>query len=43
MSKISLNMPAPVFKLKDFKGVEVSLSDYTGKFNILLVFNRGFT
>ena len=43
VAKVSLNMPAPVFNLKDFKGAPVSLSDYTNKFNILLVFNRGFT
>jgi peroxiredoxin len=36
-------MPAPAFTLKDFKGETVSLSDFTGKFNVLLVFNRGFT
>jgi peroxiredoxin len=43
MPKVTLNVPAPVFTLKDFKGGIVSLSDFTGKFNILLVFNRGFT
>jgi peroxiredoxin len=43
MSKVALNMPAPLFSLKDFKGNPVALSDWTGKFNILLVFNRGFT
>jgi peroxiredoxin len=43
MPRIALNMPASTFTLKDFKGETVSLSDFTGKFNILLVFNRGFT
>ena len=43
MPRIALNLPAPVFTLKDFKGEPVSLTDFNGKFNILLVFNRGFT
>jgi len=43
MPKVILNMPAPVFTLKDLKGETVSLSDFKGKHNILLVFNRGFT
>jgi peroxiredoxin len=43
MPKVTLDLPAPDFILKDFKGETVSLKDFTGKFNILLVFNRGFT
>jgi peroxiredoxin len=43
MSKVALNMPAPNFSLKDFTGNPISLTDWRGKFNILLVFNRGFT
>lgn len=43
MPKVSLNLPAPVFSLENFKGDPVSLTDFRGKFNILLVFNRGFT
>lgn len=43
MSLIELNKPAPDFTLTDFKGNEVSLSDFQGKKNVLLVFNRGFT
>ncbi|NWG34401.1 MAG: redoxin domain-containing protein [Chloroflexi bacterium] len=43
MSKrVELNQPAPDFTLADFKGSEVSLSNFRGKKNILLVFNRGF-
>ena len=43
MSKrVELNQPAPGFTLSDFKGNEVSLSDFRGKKNVLLVFNRGF-
>jgi peroxiredoxin len=43
MPRVTLDLPAPVFSLKDFKGGSVSLTDFSGKFNILLVFNRGFT
>jgi peroxiredoxin len=38
-----LNTPAPNFTLKDYKGESVSLADFAGKANVLLVFNRGFT
>jgi peroxiredoxin len=43
MPKVDLNQPAPDFSLEDFTGKAVSLSDYEGRANILLVFNRGFT
>jgi peroxiredoxin len=43
MSKIELNTPAPDFTLDDFQGRPVRLSDFFGKSNVLLVFNRGFT
>ena len=43
MSKrVDLNQSAPDFSLTDFKGDEVRLSNFQGKKNILLVFNRGF-
>lgn len=42
MAKVELNTPAPDFRLKDFKGNTVSLSDFRGKKNVLIVFNRGF-
>jgi peroxiredoxin len=42
MARITLNAPAPDFALKDFKGNTVRLSDYRGKSNVYLVFNRGF-
>jgi peroxiredoxin len=42
MPKVSLNVPAPDFTLTDFKGQPVRLSDFAGRSNILLVFNRGF-
>ena len=42
MSRAELNTPAPDFKLTDFNGREVRLSDFRGWKNVLLVFNRGF-
>jgi len=39
---VELNKPAPDFTLSDFNGNEVQLSDFLGKKNILLIFNRGF-
>jgi peroxiredoxin len=42
MSKVSINKAAPDFTLEDYEGNAVSLSDYRGKKNVLLVFNRGF-
>ena len=41
MSRAELNNPAPNFTLTDF-GREISLKDFLGKKNVLLVFNRGF-
>jgi peroxiredoxin len=41
--RVSLNQIAPDFSLPDFSGSPVSLSDYRGSKNVLLVFNRGFT
>jgi len=40
--RIELNQPAPDFSLTDAHGQKVSLSDFYGKANVLLVFNRGF-
>ncbi len=42
MTKVSLKARAPEFALKDFRGNPVSLADFAGKKNVLLVFNRGF-
>ncbi len=42
MAKVALNTPAPDFTLQDFQGKTVRLSDFHGKSNVLLVFNRGF-
>jgi peroxiredoxin Q/BCP len=43
MPRIALDQPAPEFSLPDYSGRPVSLSDYRGRKNVLLVFNRGFT
>ena len=43
MPRIPLNTPAPPFSMLDMRGERVSLSDFHSQFNILLVFNRGFT
>jgi peroxiredoxin len=42
MSRVSLNQIAPNFSLPDFAGNMVSLSDFHGRKNVLLVFNRTF-
>jgi len=42
MPKVALNAPAPDFTLQNFQGETVSLSDFRGNANVLLVFNRGF-
>ncbi|MCP5096609.1 MAG: redoxin domain-containing protein [Chloroflexi bacterium] len=42
MPKVQLNTPAPDFTLEDFNQNTIQLSDFKGKKNVLLVFNRGF-
>jgi peroxiredoxin len=42
MPKVQLDTPAPEFTLPDFRGNLVSLSDFYGQKNVLVVFNRGF-
>ncbi|MBN2119277.1 MAG: redoxin domain-containing protein [Anaerolineales bacterium] len=42
MSRAELNQPAPDFTLTDFNGREISLANFQGQKNVLLVFNRGF-
>ncbi len=42
MARVELNIQAPDFTLNDFNSRSVSLSDYAGKKNVLVVFNRGF-
>jgi peroxiredoxin len=43
MSRVALDRDAPEFSLQDASGATVSLSDFRGRKNVLLVFNRGFT
>ena len=42
MPRVALNVPAPEFTLADQDGSPVSLSDFRGSKNVLLVFNRTF-
>jgi hypothetical protein len=42
LSRAALDQLAPNFSLPDFEGRLVSLSDFLGKKNVLLVFNRTF-
>jgi len=42
VSRVALNQPAPDFGLPDFTARAVNLSDFRGRKNVLLVFNRGF-
>ena len=42
MAKVELNTQAPEFALPDFNGNSVSLADFSGQKNVLVVFNRGF-
>lgn len=39
---VKLGQPAPDFTLPSVHGEDVSLSDYRGKKNVVLVFLRGF-
>ncbi len=43
MARVSLNQIAPDFSLTDYRGNTVSLADFRGQKNVLLVFNRTFT
>ncbi len=42
MPRVALNVTAPDFTLPDLNGDPVSLSDFLGRKNVLLVFNRTF-
>ena len=42
MAKVKLDVQAPDFDLKDFRGQTVRLTDYRGQKHVVLVFNRGF-
>ena len=42
MPRVALGQIAPDFSLADYRGRVVSLADFVGKQNSLLVFNRTF-
>jgi peroxiredoxin len=42
MARVELNTHAPDFTLLDLNGNSISLSDFTGQKNVMMVFNRGF-
>ena len=42
MPRVSLDQSAPDFSLSDYRATWCSLSDFRGKKNVLLVFNRTF-
>ena len=42
MSKVRVNMKAPDFTLHDVHDTPLTLSDFQGRKNVVLVFNRGF-
>jgi peroxiredoxin len=42
MTRVQIDTRAPDFTLNDFNGRSVSLSDFTGRKNVVIVFNRGF-
>ncbi len=42
MKKLQTDIVAPNFSHPDMNGEQVRLSDYKGRQNVLLVFNRGF-
>ena len=42
MPKVAINSTAPDFVLTDYQGRPVRLSDYRGRKQVVLVFDRGF-
>lgn len=42
MPRVTLDAIAPDFSLLDLNGTVVTLSDFQGRSNVLLVFNRTF-
>ena len=42
MPRVALNQTASDFSLTDYRGNIVSLADFRGRKNVLLVFNRTF-
>ncbi len=42
INRVKIGQPAPDFTLEDVDGKNISLSDYRGKKNVVLVFYRGY-
>jgi peroxiredoxin len=42
MPKVEINAPAPDFSMVAYTGQPITLSEFRGRNNVLLVFNRGF-
>ena len=43
MARVEVNKQAPEFTAPDFNGNSVSLSNFTDRVNVLLIFNRSFS
>ena len=43
MARVEVNKQAPEFTVPDLNGNSVSLSDFTNRVNVLLIFNRSFS
>jgi len=41
-NRVQIDQPAPDFSLRDANGLQIKLSDFKDRANVLLVFNRGF-
>jgi peroxiredoxin len=41
-NRVEINATAPDFNLVDWQGQSVCLSDFRGRYHVILVFNRGF-
>jgi cytochrome oxidase Cu insertion factor (SCO1/SenC/PrrC family) len=41
LDRVKVGQPAPDFTLEDSDGTKISLADYRGKKNVVLVFYRG--
>lgn len=42
MARVEPSTTAPAFTAVDFNGTSVSLADFAGRKNVLLIFNRSF-
>lgn len=42
MASVEVNKQAPDFEINDYKNESFKLSSFEGKYNVLIVLNRGF-